>query len=58
MTYEFEYIKAIDKCEMLSSFEGRDLVGDSRGKPISKDKDNGTGQASYKDISGTGGEGS
>ena len=29
MTYEFEYIKAIDKCEMLSSFEGRDLVGDS-----------------------------
>ena len=27
--YEFEYIKAINKCEMLSSFEGRDLVGDS-----------------------------
>ena len=29
MTYEFEYIKAINKCEMLSSFEGRDLVGNS-----------------------------
>ena len=29
MTYDFEYIKAIDKCEMLSSFEGRDLGGDS-----------------------------
>lgn len=28
MTYKFEYAKAIEKCGMLSSFEGRELVGD------------------------------